>query len=95
MNVHTSLVCLHVDIRIQKETIPLLLAGNDVMAQSKTGTGKHCFVSWYHLICYIQLGKTLAYAIPIVHSLREAQPIISRSQGLYAIIIVPTREVYI
>ena len=39
------------------------------------------------------LGKTLAYALPIVHCLREAKPVISRSQGLHAIVIVPTREV--
>ena len=90
-----NLPYLHVGIRIQKETIPLLMSGSDVMAQSKTGTGRHYSISSYHFNMYIrtQLGKTLAYAIPIVHCLREAKPVISRSQGLYAIIIVPTREV--
>ena len=44
-------------------------------------------------MCNTQQGKTLAYAIPIVHSLSEAEPAISRSQGLHAVIIVPTREV--
>ena len=36
---------LHIGIRIQKETIPLLMSGNDVMAQSNTGTGRHYSVS--------------------------------------------------
>ncbi|XP_055943163.1 probable ATP-dependent RNA helicase DDX31 [Argiope bruennichi] len=37
-------------------------------------------------------GKTLAYAIPIVQKLQSMQPKIKRSDGVYALIIVPTRE---
>ncbi|GFQ67765.1 probable ATP-dependent RNA helicase DDX31 [Trichonephila clavata] len=37
-------------------------------------------------------GKTLAYAIPIVQKLQEIQPKIKRSDGIFALIIVPTRE---
>lgn len=40
-------------------------------------------------------GKTLAYALPIVHMLQAKQPKISRSDGIYAAIIVPTRELAI
>ncbi|KAB7505687.1 putative ATP-dependent RNA helicase DDX31, partial [Armadillidium nasatum] len=37
-------------------------------------------------------GKTLAYAIPIVHKLMMVEPKINRRQGLFALVIVPTRE---
>ncbi|XP_035217704.1 probable ATP-dependent RNA helicase DDX31 [Stegodyphus dumicola] len=37
-------------------------------------------------------GKTLAYAVPIVQKLREMNPKVQRSDGVYALIIVPTRE---
>ncbi|GFU45015.1 probable ATP-dependent RNA helicase DDX31 [Nephila pilipes] len=37
-------------------------------------------------------GKTLAYAIPLVQKLQEIQPKIKRADGIYALIIVPTRE---
>ncbi|GFY40510.1 probable ATP-dependent RNA helicase DDX31 [Trichonephila inaurata madagascariensis] len=37
-------------------------------------------------------GKTLAYAIPIVQKLQEIEPKIKRADGVYALIIVPTRE---
>uniref|UniRef100_UPI00358F95BF ATP-dependent DNA helicase DDX31-like isoform X2 n=1 Tax=Myxine glutinosa TaxID=7769 RepID=UPI00358F95BF len=37
-------------------------------------------------------GKTLAYALPLVHALQAVQPEIKRSDGPYALIIVPTRE---
>ncbi|KAH9414812.1 ATPdependent RNA helicase [Dermatophagoides pteronyssinus] len=40
-------------------------------------------------------GKTLAYAIPLVHSLQLIQPKITRSDGLFALIILPTRELAI
>ncbi|GBN54758.1 putative ATP-dependent RNA helicase CG8611, partial [Araneus ventricosus] len=36
--------------------------------------------------------KTLAYAIPIVQKLQDMQPKIKRCDGVYALIIVPTRE---
>ena len=37
-------------------------------------------------------GKTLAYALPIIESLQKVRPKLSRSSGLKALIIVPTRE---
>lgn len=37
-------------------------------------------------------GKTLTYALPIVERLQRIQPKLNRSQGLYALVIVPTRE---
>ena len=37
-------------------------------------------------------GKTLAYSIPMVHFLQELQPPITRADGLYALVILPTRE---
>lgn len=40
-------------------------------------------------------GKTLAYALPIVQRLQEIQPKITRNDGIYALVIVPTRELAI
>ncbi|XP_053138597.1 probable ATP-dependent RNA helicase DDX31 isoform X2 [Hemicordylus capensis] len=37
-------------------------------------------------------GKTLGYAIPLVQSLQKKDPKIQRSDGPYALILVPTRE---
>ncbi|XP_077140759.1 ATP-dependent DNA helicase DDX31 isoform X1 [Ranitomeya variabilis] len=37
-------------------------------------------------------GKTLAYGIPLVQALQEVTPKIQRSDGPYALILVPTRE---
>ncbi|XP_033321802.2 ATP-dependent DNA helicase DDX31 [Megalopta genalis] len=37
-------------------------------------------------------GKTLAYALPIVEFLQKARPKLSRSSGMKALIVVPTRE---
>ncbi|GAB1601275.1 probable ATP-dependent RNA helicase DDX31 [Argonauta hians] len=37
-------------------------------------------------------GKTLSYAIPIVQTLQAKQPQLKRSDGVHAIVIVPTRE---
>ncbi|XP_030063633.1 ATP-dependent DNA helicase DDX31 isoform X2 [Microcaecilia unicolor] len=37
-------------------------------------------------------GKTLAYSIPLVHILQGIKPKIQRSDGPYALILVPTRE---
>lgn len=37
-------------------------------------------------------GKTLAYAIPIVQKLQEMTPKIRRCDGIFSLIIVPTRE---
>ncbi|NXH89239.1 DDX31 helicase, partial [Edolisoma coerulescens] len=38
-------------------------------------------------------GKTLAYGIPLVQSLQGMKPKIQRSDGPYALVLVPTREV--
>ena len=40
-------------------------------------------------------GKTLAYAIPILQKLQEIRPEIQRTDGTFAVIIVPTRELAI
>lgn len=40
-------------------------------------------------------GKTLAYALPIVQQLQEIQPKITRTDGIFALVIVPTRELAI
>ena len=50
----------------------------------------HC--SWLKL--YIS-GKTLAYAVPIVHTLASMSRRIQRTNGPFALVIVPTREVYL
>ncbi|XP_050081196.1 probable ATP-dependent RNA helicase CG8611 [Anopheles maculipalpis] len=40
-------------------------------------------------------GKTLAYALPLIESLHVIRPQISRSEGIKAVVIVPTRELAI
>lgn len=37
-------------------------------------------------------GKTLAYLAPMVHALAAAQPRITRADGTYGVVLVPTRE---
>lgn len=37
-------------------------------------------------------GKTVAYALPIIHNLAQIEPPISRSDGPKALVILPTRE---
>nr|XP_056716142.1 probable ATP-dependent RNA helicase DDX31 [Euleptes europaea] len=37
-------------------------------------------------------GKTLAYGIPLIQSLQRMEPKIKRSDGPYAVVLVPTRE---
>ena len=37
-------------------------------------------------------GKTLSYAVPMIQSLRSRDKRISRTDGVYAVILVPTRE---
>lgn len=37
-------------------------------------------------------GKTLSYALPIVEKLHNIEPRLTRSQGIHALVIVPTRE---
>lgn len=37
-------------------------------------------------------GKTLAYAVPIVESLQRVRPKLSRSDGIRAVVVLPTRE---
>ena len=41
------------------------------------------------------LGKTLAYAIPIVNDLQSSEERISRSDGPCALVVTPTRELAI
>lgn len=53
---------------VQEQIIPAIANGQDVLAQSETGS-----------------GKTLSFAIPIIEKLQ-------RSDGLRALVIVPTRE---
>ena len=50
--------------------------------------GKDCFVK-----SQTGSGKTLAYAIPVVQKLQERQPRIKRTDGIFALVLVPTREV--
>lgn len=40
-------------------------------------------------------GKTLAYALPVVQQLQEMRPKIARTQGIFSLVIVPTRELAI
>jgi primosomal protein N' len=37
-------------------------------------------------------GKTLAYALPILHQLQAHRPEVTRDQGVFALVVVPTRE---
>lgn len=37
-------------------------------------------------------GKTFAYAVPLIESLHNIRPKVSRTDGLRALIILPTRE---
>lgn len=37
-------------------------------------------------------GKTLAYAVPILHTLQNIKPKITRTDGVRALVILPTRE---
>ncbi|XP_054710600.1 probable ATP-dependent RNA helicase DDX31 [Uloborus diversus] len=37
-------------------------------------------------------GKTLAYAVPVVQQLQKMDPKIKRSDGVFALVVVPTRE---
>ena len=50
--------------------------------------GKDCFVK-----SQTGSGKTLAYAVPVVQRLQERNPRIKRSEGIFALVLVPTREV--
>ena len=52
--------------------------------------GKDCFVK-----SQTGSGKTLAYAIPVVQRLMSIQPKIKRTDGIRALVLVPTREVLI
>lgn len=49
--------------------------------------GKDCFIK-----SQTGSGKTLAYAIPIIQSLQAREPKIKRSDGIRALVLVPTRE---
>lgn len=47
--------------------------------------------------CYVKSqtgsGKTLAYAVPVVQKLQAIEPRLKRTDGIRALILVPTREV--
>jgi ATP-dependent RNA helicase DeaD len=63
---------------VQRETIPLILEGKDLLAQAATGT-----------------GKTAAFALPMIENLaegREKGEGGSKSHGVRAMVLVPTRE---
>ena len=49
--------------------------------------GKDCFIK-----SQTGSGKTLAYAIPIIQSLQAREPRLKRSDGIRALVLVPTRE---
>ena len=57
---------------IQKEAIPEILKGNDILAGAQTGT-----------------GKTAAFALPILHTLQNAE---SKRRRVRVLVLVPTRE---
>jgi ATP-dependent RNA helicase RhlE len=57
---------------IQKEAIPEILKGNDILAGAQTGT-----------------GKTAAFALPILHTLQNAE---SKRRRIRVLVLVPTRE---
>ena len=42
---------------------------------------------------FYYIGKTITYAIPIIHNLQAKTTHVKRIDGPYAIVIVPTREV--
>jgi ATP-dependent RNA helicase DDX31/DBP7 len=52
--------------------------------------GKDCFVK-----SQTGSGKTLAYAIPIVQQLQSRLPRLKRTDGIRALVLVPTRELAI
>lgn len=37
-------------------------------------------------------GKTLAYAVPVLESLHQIRPKITRGDGIRALVVLPTRE---
>ena len=41
------------------------------------------------------LGKTLAYALPLIQRLEQIRPKVSRTDGPYAVVLLPTRELAI
>ncbi len=53
-------------------------------------SGKDCFVK-----SQTGSGKTLAYAIPIIQKLQSQVPKLKRTDGIKALVLVPTREVHI
>ncbi|XP_061996410.1 DEAD-box ATP-dependent RNA helicase 17 [Rosa rugosa] len=61
---------------VQAQAIPVILSGRHVLVNAATGT-----------------GKTVAYLAPVVHHLLSLQqPRIQRSDGTFALVLVPTRE---
>ena len=59
---------------VQREAIPAVLKGRDLLAAAQTGT-----------------GKTAGFALPLLHTLTLQGPQVV-SNGVRALILVPTRE---
>lgn len=51
------------------------------------------YVPYVLIFMNIFLGKTLSYAVPVVQKLQEIVPKIKRNDGIFCLVIVPTREV--
>ncbi|KAK9457100.1 P-loop containing nucleoside triphosphate hydrolase protein [Dipodascopsis uninucleata] len=62
---------------IQQKTIPAMISENPTDMVVQAQTGS---------------GKTLAYVLPIIQKLMTVEEKVTRDSGLFAIIIVPTRE---
>src|SRR5256885_15871478 len=74
---------------VQRETIPLLLAGRDLLAQAATGTGK---TAAFALPIIQVLGRDSASGLPRAESrgIRDSKG--SKSSKVRAMVLVPTRE---
>ncbi|XP_025917846.1 probable ATP-dependent RNA helicase DDX31 [Apteryx rowi] len=94
-----AVVGLNADVQlpaIAYGLIPRLMLGMQI--QGSSGAKQLTLLSYkliyllYSKLCLISHGKTLAYGIPLVQSLQGMKPKIQRSDGPYALILVPTRE---
>lgn len=63
--------------KVQSLVIPEFLSANSNEFIINSGVGS---------------GKTLSYAVPIVNNLAKMEPKIDRTSGVYALILLPTRE---
>ncbi|KAL7670757.1 hypothetical protein ACOME3_005681 [Neoechinorhynchus agilis] len=66
--------------KVQMTAIPLILNNDDRHIMIRSQTGT---------------GKTLAYLLPLIQKLQAFEPLISRSDGPVAIILLPTKELSI